>query len=83
MRFHKLTVCSLAALFLFTSLTVAQTRQTKHQVDVPYVPTTEEAVKAMLKLVSFRQKSISGLLRVGALVLRSDLCGRYSRLMGC
>jgi len=50
MRFHKLTVCSLALLLLFTSLAVAQTRQAKHQVDVPYVPTTEEAVKAMLKL---------------------------------
>jgi SAM-dependent methyltransferase len=50
MRFHKLTVCSFALLVLFTPLEGAQTRQARHQVDVPYVPTTEEAVKAMLKL---------------------------------
>ena len=58
MRFHKLTVCSLALLVLFTSLTVAQTRQPKHQVDVPYVPTTEEAVKAMLKLADVKKTDI-------------------------
>src|SRR3984893_9862547 len=58
MRFHKLTVCSLALLVLFTSLTVAQTRQPKYQVDVPYVPTTEEAVKAMLKLADVKKTDI-------------------------
>ena len=41
---------SFAVLVLFTSLAVAQTAQPKHDPDVPYVPTTEEAVKAMLKL---------------------------------
>ena len=54
MRFHKLTVCSFASLVLLTSLAVAQTRQSKHQLDVPYVPTTEEAVKAMLKLAEVK-----------------------------
>src|SRR5260370_27240751 len=58
MRFHKLTVCCLALLVLFTSLSVAQTRQPKHQVDVPYVPTTEEAVKAMLKLAGVKKTDI-------------------------
>ena len=50
MRFHKVSLRSFAALVLFASFTVAQTSQSKHQLDVPYVPTTEEAVKAMLKL---------------------------------
>src|SRR5438270_12937258 len=58
MRFHKVTVCSFALLVLFTSLAVAQTRQAKHQVDVPYVPTTEEAVKAMLKLADIQKSDI-------------------------
>jgi SAM-dependent methyltransferase len=56
MRFHKLTVCSFALLLLFTSLAAAQTRQARHQVDVPYVPTTDEAVKAMLKLADVTKK---------------------------
>src|ERR1700694_1436982 len=55
MRFHKLTVYCLALLVLFTSL-VAQPSQPKHQVNVPYVPTTEEAVKAMLKLADVTKK---------------------------
>src|ERR1700736_1731857 len=50
MRFHKITVRGFAALGVFASLALAQTSKPKHQVDVPYVPTTEEAVKAMLKL---------------------------------
>ena len=58
MRSYKPTVCSLALLVLFTSLTVAQTRQPKYQVDVPYVPTTEEAVKAMLKLADVKKTDI-------------------------
>jgi SAM-dependent methyltransferase len=55
MRFHKLTVCSFALLVLFTSFAAARTRHAKHQVDVPYVPTTEEAVKAMLKLADVQR----------------------------
>jgi SAM-dependent methyltransferase len=54
MRFHKLTVASFAILALFTSLVLGQTHRQKHQVDVPYVPTTEEAVKAMLKLADVK-----------------------------
>jgi SAM-dependent methyltransferase len=59
MRNHKAILCgSFAALVLFTSLAVAQTSQPKHQVDVPYVPTTEEAVKAMLKLADVKTSDI-------------------------
>jgi SAM-dependent methyltransferase len=54
MRFHKLTARSFAALVLFTSFAVAQTSQPQHKLDVPYVPTTEEAVKAMLKLADVK-----------------------------
>ena len=54
MLFNKLTVRSFAALVLSTSLATAQTGHSKHQVDVPYVPTTEEAVKAMLKLADVK-----------------------------
>jgi precorrin-6B methylase 2 len=42
----------------FTSLPAAQTSRPKHQVDVPYVPTTEEAVKAMLKLADVKKSDI-------------------------
>jgi precorrin-6B methylase 2 len=58
MRFHKLPVCSFGLLLFFTSLAVAQPSQPKHQLDVPYVPTTEEAVKAMLKLADVRKSDI-------------------------
>ena len=58
MRFQKTIVCIFAALVLFTSLAAAQTSRSKHQVDVPYVPTTEEAVKAMLKLADVRKSDI-------------------------
>jgi ribosomal protein L11 methylase PrmA len=59
MRTHN-TILSyrFAALVLFTSLAVAQPSQPKHQVDVPYVPTTEEAVKAMLKLANVKPSDI-------------------------
>src|ERR1700722_4763256 len=58
MRFRKSSFYSLALLFLFTSLAIAQTSRPKHQVDVPYVPTTEEAVKAMLKLADVNPADI-------------------------
>jgi precorrin-6B methylase 2 len=58
MRFHRLTVLNFAVLVLFTSLAVAQTTQPKHQLDVPYVPTTEEAVKAMLKLADVKKSDV-------------------------
>ena len=62
MRNHNTILFSrFAALILFTSLAVAQTTQPsqpKHQLDVPYVPTTEEAVKAMLKLAEVKKTDI-------------------------
>jgi ribosomal protein L11 methylase PrmA len=59
MRKHKSNLCcSLAGLVLFTSLAAAQTAQPKHEPDVPYVPTTEEAVKAMLKLADVKSSDI-------------------------
>jgi SAM-dependent methyltransferase len=59
MRKHNPNFCgSLAVLVLFTSLAVAQTAQPKHDPDVPYVPTTEEAVKAMLKLADVKSTDI-------------------------
>src|SRR6266568_3763564 len=36
----------------------AQTAQPKREPDVPYVPTTEEAVKAMLKLADVKKKDV-------------------------
>jgi SAM-dependent methyltransferase len=56
MRFHH--VRRFAILALFTSLAAAQTSRPKHQVDVPYVSTTEEAVKAMLKLADVKKSDI-------------------------
>jgi len=56
MRVHR--VGSFAILVLFASLAVAQTSHPKRQVDVPYVPTTEEAVKAMLKLAEVKKSDI-------------------------
>jgi SAM-dependent methyltransferase len=58
MRFYKLTVRSLAILLLSLSLAVAQSSQPKHEPDVPYVPTTEAAVKAMLKLAEVKRTDI-------------------------
>jgi 2-polyprenyl-3-methyl-5-hydroxy-6-metoxy-1,4-benzoquinol methylase len=55
MRNHNTNLCcSLAALVLFTSLAIAQTAQPKHEPDVPYVPTAEEEVKAMVKLADVK-----------------------------
>jgi SAM-dependent methyltransferase len=59
MRKHHTILCgSFAVLVLFTSLAVAQTAQPKHELDVPYVPTTNEAVKAMLKLADVKPSDI-------------------------
>jgi SAM-dependent methyltransferase len=58
MRKNHTILCGSAALVLFLSLAVAQTSQPKHDLDVPYVPTTEEAVKAMLKLADVKQSDI-------------------------
>src|SRR5580704_6282571 len=58
MRFYKLTVRGFALLVLFTSLAGAQSSQPKHELDVPYVPTTEAAVKAMLRLAEVKRTDI-------------------------
>src|SRR5215467_3019143 len=46
MRFRKST----AAFILFVSLAAAQSSRPQRAPEVPFVPTTEEAVKEMLKL---------------------------------
>jgi SAM-dependent methyltransferase len=58
MRFYKLTARSLAILVLSISLALPQSSQPKHEPDVPYVPTTEAAVKAMLKLAEVKRTDI-------------------------
>ena len=58
MRNHKPILRGVLALVLFTSLAAAQTAQPKHAPDVPYVPTTEAAVKAMLKLADVKSSDI-------------------------
>jgi SAM-dependent methyltransferase len=58
MRFSKLTLRSLVLLVLCTSLAVGQSAQPKHELDVPYVPTTEAAVQAMLKLAGVKRTDI-------------------------
>src|SRR6266849_6158054 len=54
MRFQKWT----AALALVVSLAAAQTSRPQRAPEVPYVPTTEEAVKAMLKLADVKKTDV-------------------------
>ena len=57
MCYRKSTACAgLAVLVLGVSLAAAQTE--RRQLDVPYVPTTEEAVRAMLKLADVKKTDI-------------------------
>lgn len=58
MRLHNAALRTSAALVLSLSLSIAQTKQPKHQIDVPYVPTTEAAVDAMLKLASVKKTDV-------------------------
>jgi SAM-dependent methyltransferase len=58
MHSYRLTGLSVVPLVLLTSLAVAQRGQPKHELDVPYVPTTEAAVKAMLKLADVKRTDI-------------------------
>lgn len=58
MRFHKVSIGSAGLLALFTIVAAAQSKGPRHQVDVPYVPTTEEAVKAMLRLADVKKSDI-------------------------
>src|SRR5207249_3978917 len=49
---------SLAALILSVSIVAAQNSQPRREPDVPYVPTTEEAVQAMLKLADVKKTDV-------------------------
>lgn len=51
------SVAAIAAVLSFTILS-AQNAQPRREPDVPYVPTTEEAVKAMLKLAEIKKGDI-------------------------
>jgi SAM-dependent methyltransferase len=48
----------IAVAVLFTTLLPAQTAKPKREPDVPYVPTTEEAVQAMLKLAGVKKSDV-------------------------
>src|SRR5215467_8207880 len=54
MRFRKCT----AALILIASLAAAQTSQPRRAPEVPFVPTTDEAVRAMLKLADVQKTDV-------------------------
>jgi len=59
MRYRKSTACvGFAILILGVSQAAAQRGERKRQPDVPYVPTTEEAVRAMLKLADVKKADI-------------------------
>ena len=59
MRYRKSTACvGFAMLILGVSQAAAQRGERKRQPDVPYVPTTEEAVRAMLKLADVNKADI-------------------------
>src|SRR6476660_1202696 len=55
MRLRKTLLCSLLAIMACAS---AQTAQPRREPDVPYVPTTEEAVQAMLKLADVKKTDV-------------------------
>ncbi|MDE3158368.1 MAG: class I SAM-dependent methyltransferase [Acidobacteriota bacterium] len=59
MRYRRSTACvGFAMLILGVSQAAAQRGERKRQPDVPYVPTTEEAVRAMLKLAEVKKADI-------------------------
>lgn len=49
---------AVAAIILSASIAAAQSIQPRREPDVPYVPTTEEAVQAMLKLADVKKTDI-------------------------
>jgi SAM-dependent methyltransferase len=57
MRFHKPASCLIAATLL-AAIVSAQSAQPRREPDVPYVPTTEEAVDAMLKLADVKKTDV-------------------------
>jgi len=52
-------LCFLAGTILSGSVAPAQSSQPRREPDVPYVPTTEEAVQAMLKLAVVTKNTYS------------------------
>ena len=56
MRFRNTT--GLAVLLLLTSIAGAQSTQPRRAPDVPYLPTTEPAVQAMLKLAGVKNTDV-------------------------
>jgi SAM-dependent methyltransferase len=59
MSTRKAVVCFAAlAAMLFVSITAAQDSSTRAKPDVPFVPTTEEAVQAMLKLADVKKTDV-------------------------
>jgi len=59
MRFRNWIACSrLAAAVLSISIATAQSSQPERKPDVPYVPTTDEAVQTMLKLAGVKKADI-------------------------
>src|SRR5713101_6498544 len=59
MRLRKWTAYSQLAVFvLAASFAAAQSNQAKRAPEVPYVPTTEEAVQAMLKLADVKKTDV-------------------------
>jgi SAM-dependent methyltransferase len=59
MLLRKRIACSyLAAAILSVSLSFAQNNRPRREPDVPYIPTTEEAVQAMLKLAGVTKADI-------------------------
>jgi len=55
MRVH---ISSVAPALLSAAVIVAQTSQAVHPLDVPFVPTTQEAVEAMLKLAGLKKTDV-------------------------
>ena len=59
MRLRRTVPCScLVAATLFATAAAAQNAQPRREPDVPFVPTTEEAVAAMLKLADVKKSDI-------------------------
>jgi SAM-dependent methyltransferase len=55
---HWITGSRFAAVVLSISIAAAQSSQPGRQPDVPYVPTTDEAVQAMLKLADVKKSDV-------------------------
>jgi precorrin-6B methylase 2 len=55
---RRTTLCSFTAAVLAVSIALAQSSQPRREPDVPYVPTTEEAVQAMLKLAEVTKNDV-------------------------